>query len=100
MGVAARGSREVTEQNNDAGFTKEEGRQLFDVTNRIRAIIGEFSGKGALQGLVIGQMLAELLASCEEELRPAMMDYVVEEARDRVPINERLLEELWRQEAQ
>jgi TPR repeat protein len=72
-------------------FTEAEERQLVDMSNRIRAVMRELGGNGHLQALVVTSLLAELLAPHDDELREAVLEYVVGEAQDRIPINERLL---------
>jgi TPR repeat protein len=96
--VARDPSAAVQTPGDDAAFTEEEERQLIDMTNRIRAIMRELEGEGWHYAFVVANLLAELLTPHDEELREAVLEYVVEEARDRVPLNERLLEQAWRKE--
>ena len=81
-------------------FTDEEGRQLADMTNRLRAIMRELNGERSLQAFLLADLVAALLALLPDELREEALDYIVQEARDRIPINEQLLEEARRQDLQ
>jgi len=80
--------------------TDEEGRQLADMTNRLRAIMRELNGERSLQAFLLADLVAALLALLPDELREEALDYIVQEARDRIPINEQLLEEARRQDLQ
>jgi TPR repeat protein len=80
-------------------LTEAEALQLKDMTNRIRAILREVNDqRRPLQAFLIGDLLAALLANCRVELRETMVQYVLQVARDQLPINEHMLEEAWRKE--
>jgi hypothetical protein len=70
------------------------------MTNRLRAIMRELNGERSLQAFLLADLVAALLALLPDELREEALDYIVQEARDRIPINEQLLEEARRQDLQ
>ena len=70
------------------------------MTNRLRAIMRELNGERSLQAFLLADLVAALLALLPDELREEALDYIVQEARDRIPINEQLLEEARRQNLQ
>ena len=84
---------------NAAALTEEEGEHLKDMTNRIRAIFRELNeDRRPLQAFLLGDLLAALLANCKVEFRETMLEYVLQVARDQLPINEQILKEAWRKE--
>ena len=79
-------------------FTEEERRLLKDISNRLRATLRELSGhRPSLPAFLIGDLLAALLANSDAELRDTVIEYVLQVARDQLPINEQMLEEARRQ---
>ena len=70
------------------------------MTNRLRAIMRELNGERSLQAFLLADLVTALLALLPDELREEALDYIVQEARDRIPINEQLLEEARRQDLQ